>query len=470
MKMRAPKGFLAVAAVFVISACTTAAQTLHLPPHEKVVLKNGLTVLLLQKQGVPLVDFYGIVKTGAAADPANEAGLASTTAGLLRKGTKARTAEKFAADLDFIGGSFDAEAGSDFTAVTGECLTKDLDRGLDLFSDAVLHATFPQEEVDKLLKQSLDGVRSAKDDPESVLADYYLGYLFGMHPYGRPTEGDEVTLKNITREAILKFYEANYTPKNTILAVAGEFDSAEMKEKLETAFGGWSGNAAAAARIPAEKEVAGRRLLLVDKPDASQTYFAMGNVGTTATDPDRVAIRVVNTVFGGRFTSLLNEALRVESGYSYGAQSQFVNRRMPGAFLIASFTKNATTVPAIDLAIKVLDDFHKNGITQQQLDSAKNYMKGQFPPRIETGGQLARQIATDEYYGLGDDEINELTARIDAVTVGSANRVIAKDFPKDNLVFVLIGKASEIGPEVKKYAAQQDGRQISDPGFWPAPK
>lgn len=465
-----PNRLLILFAAFLMAASAATAQSLHLPPHEKMVLKNGLTVLLLQKQGVPLVNFYGIVKTGAAADPTNEAGLASTTAGLLRKGTKTRSAEKFAADLDFIGGSFDADAGSDFTAISGQCLTKDLDRGLDLFSDAVLHATFPQEEVDKLLTQSLDGVRSSKDDPQSVLADYYLGYLFGMHPYGRPNGGDEVTLKNITRDAVVKFYETNYTPKNTILAVAGQFDSAEMKKKLEAAFGGWSGDAAPAIRIAAEKEIEGKRVLLVDKPDATQTYFAIGNIGTTATDPDRVAIRVVNTVFGGRFTSLLNEALRVESGYSYGAQSQFVNRRMPGAFLMASFTKNATTVPAIDLAMKVLDDLHKNGISQQQLDSAKSYIKGQFPPRIETSGQLARQIATDEYYGLGDDEINELDARIDAVTVETANRVIAKHFPSENLVFVLIGKASEIGPQVKKYAAQQDSRKISDPGFWPAPR
>src|SRR6202035_4142560 len=115
-----------------------AAQTLHLPPHEKVVLKNGLTVLLLEKHGVPLVNLYALVKTGSAADPAGEDGVASVTAGLLRKGTKKRTAQQFAADLDYIGGEFEAEAGPDFTAIGAEFLTKDLARGLDLFSDALL--------------------------------------------------------------------------------------------------------------------------------------------------------------------------------------------------------------------------------------------------------------------------------------------------------------------------------------------
>jgi zinc protease len=470
MSTRILNRVLVLAAAAVIAAGAASAQSLHLPPHEKVVLKNGLTVLLMEKQGVPLVNFYAIVKTGAAADPPGESGLASITAGLLRKGTKNRTAQQFAADLDFIGGSFDAGAGSDFTSISAEFMTKDLDKGLDLFSDAVLRPTFPQAEVDKLLAQSLDGVKAAKDQPEAVLGEYFYGYLFGMNPYGRPEGGDEVTLKKIQRGAIVKFYESYYAPENTILAVAGEFDPAEMKEKLEATLGGWTTKAAPAAMIPAAAEVKGRRLLLVDKPDATQTYFAIGNVGTRVTDPDRVAIRVVNAVFGGRFTSLLNEALRVESGYSYGAESEFDSRKMPGAFLMASFTKNATTVQAIDLALKVLDDFHKNGVTPEQLASAKSYIKGQFPPAIETSAQLARRIAMDEFYGLGDDEINQLEARIDAVTTEKAEQVIEKHFPMDNLVFVLIGKASEIGPEVKKYAAEQDERKIGNPGFWPPEK
>src|SRR5437764_6968185 len=115
------------------------AQTVKLPPHEKVVLKNGLTVLLLEKHGVPMVNLHAIVKTGAAADPAGQEGLASITAGLLRKGTKSRAAQQFAADLDYIGGAFEAEAGPDFTSVSAEFLTKDLDRGLGLFADALLH-------------------------------------------------------------------------------------------------------------------------------------------------------------------------------------------------------------------------------------------------------------------------------------------------------------------------------------------
>jgi predicted Zn-dependent peptidase len=450
-------------------ASSAAAQTLHMPPHEKYVLKNGLTVLLLEKHGVPIINLYAIVKTGSAADPAGEEGLASITAGLLRKGTKARTAQQFAADLDYIGGVFDAEAGADFSSVSTEFLTKDLARGLELFSDSVLHPTFPQAEVEKLLAQAVDGVRGAKDDPQQVLGLYYYGYLYGTHPYGRPAGGDEVSLQRIKRDAIVKFYETNYAPGDTLLAVAGEFNGAEMRKKLDDVFGGWPARAVAAPSIAATAPAKSKRLLLVDKDDATQTYFALGNVGIARNDPDRVAIRVVNTIFGGRFTSELNEALRVESGYTYGASSFFDARKAPGPFGIFSFTKNETTTPALDLAVQVLQKLHKQGVTDEQLKSAKSYIKGQFPPNIETSRQLAQIIATHEFYGLGDEEVNQLEARVDAVTPDIAKQVIQKHFPSENLVFVLIGKASAIGPAVEKYAEKRDARAISEPGFWPPP-
>jgi zinc protease len=460
---------LTVMILGLLAGVGAAAQSIHIPPHEKLVLKNGLTVLLLEKHGVPIVSFDAIVKTGAAADPEGQEGLASITAELLRKGTKTRSAQQFAADLDYIGGSFGSDAGADFTSVSAEFLTKDLGPGLDLFSDALLHPTFPQAEADKVLAQNIDGVRSAKDNPQQVLGEYYAGYLFGARSYGRAEGGDELSLKRIDRDAIVKFYDSNYAPGNTILAVAGQFNASEMRKKLEEVLGAWAAKKVPEAAIPAAASVKGKKLLLVDKPDATQTYFAIGNVGTKVNDPDRVGIEVVNTVFGGRFTSLLNEALRVESGLTYGASSQFDSHREPGTFGMYSFTKNETTVQAIDLALQVLQKLHKDGITPEQLASAKSYIKGQYPPSIETSAQLARRIAQNEFYGLDDSEVNQLEARIGAVTPEVARQIIQKHFPDENLVFVLIGKASAIAPTVKKYAEKQDARPVSEPGFWPPP-
>lgn len=448
------------------AAKTTCAQSLHLPPHEKIVLKNGLTVLLLEKHGVPLLNATAIVKAGSLADPAGQEGLASITAGLLRKGTKTRTSRQFSDEIDFIGGQFEAEARADYTSVNAEFLTKDAGRGLDLVADALVHPTFPAEETKKLLAQSVDGIKAAKDSAQGVIFEYYEGYLYDGKGYGRPTGGDEVSLKKIRREAVAKFYEAYYTPGNTILAIAGDFNSAEIKRTVEEKFGGWPARTAPAIKAEAAAPVRGKRLLLVNKADATQTFFTVGNVATTATDPDRVAIRVVNTVFGERFTSLLNEALRVESGLTYGAQSFFVAEKQPGPFAMFSYTRNETTAQAMDLMLETLRKLHSEGLTAEQLASAKNYIKGQYPPTIETSRQLARLIASHEFYGLTDDEVNGLEARMNAVTLQTAKQIIDKHFPMDNLVFTVVGKADAIGPAMKKYAEKQDQKEITEEGFW----
>jgi zinc protease len=468
-RLKSARNFALLLMVVLGASAGLPAQTIHLPPHEKVVFKNGLTVLLLEKHGVPIVNFVALVKTGAAADPSGEEGLASITAELLRKGTENRTAQQFASEVDFTGGSFEAGAGSDFSITSAEFLNKDQTTGLDLLSDALLHPAFPQAEVEKLLAQNLDSVRSAKDEARSVLGIYYDGYLYNGNGYGRTENGDEISLKRIRREAVVKFYEKYYAPGNTILAVAGDFQAAEMKKRLEDIFGAWPSKPITAVKIPAVPTAKGKKLLLVDKPDATQTYFAIGNVGTAADEPDRVPVMLVNSVFGGQFTSLLNEALRVESGLSYGASSNFDTRKAPGPFAIYSFTKNESTVQAIDLALQVLQKLHKEGITEKQLAAAKSYIKGQFPPTLETSRDLAQIIATNEFFGLDDREINEFEARIDAVSVEVAQRTIQKHFPAENLVFTLIGKASEIGPAVRKYAEKQDVRLIGAPGFWPPP-
>jgi predicted Zn-dependent peptidase len=468
MSMSKKSRLLLILSVLIFPAALFA-QSIRIPPHEKVVFKNGLTVLLLEKHGVPIVNFAALVKTGSAADPVGEEGLASITAQLLKKGTQKRTAQQFAADADFTGGSVEADASADFSTVQAEFLNKDLARGLELYSDAMLHPVFPQAEVDKLLAQSLDGVRAAKDEARSVLGTYYDAYLFNGNGYGRPADGDEISLTKIRRDAIVKFYETYYAPGNIILAVAGDFQIGDTKKKLEDIFGQWPSKPVTPVKIPVLPPVKGRKLLLVDKPDSTQTYFAIGNVATAAGDPDRVAIRLVNTIFGGRFTSLLNEALRVESGLTYGAMSAFDPRKAPGPFGIYSYTKNESTEQAMDMTLQVLQKLHKQGITTDELASARSYIKGQFPPSIETSRQLAQIIVINEFYGLDDSEIDDLEARLDAVTPAIAQQVIQKHFPADNLVFTLIGKSADISSAAHKYAEKRDARAITEPGFWPPP-
>jgi predicted Zn-dependent peptidase len=456
---------IVVAAVTAVATLEAQTGGLKLPPHERLKLPNGMTLLLMERHELPLVSFRAIVNAGAVADPSGQEGLASLTAALLRKGTRTRTADQFSAQLDFLGGQFNASVAADYASISAQFMKKDVGTGLDLLADALENATFPQEEVSKLIQQRVDGIKADKDQALAVLPRYFNAYLYGRHPYGRPKDGDEKSLPGITREAIVKFHLAAYTPGNTILAVVGDFDRSEMERMLSQRFGPWGAQAASAIAVPDAADIQGKRLLLVDKPDATQTYYSIGNIGVARTNPDRVPLWVVNTVFGGRFASMLNTELRIKSGLTYGADSYFDERKSRGPFVISTYTRTATTEKAMDMTLEVLKRLHEKGIAQEELELAKSYIKGQFPPTIETSGQLASQLAQLEFYGLDEREINDLYPKIDAMTLADAQRVIHQYFPLDNLVFVVIGKAAEISSVVRKYAPQVDTRSITEPGF-----
>jgi predicted Zn-dependent peptidase len=190
----------------------------------------------------------------------------------------------------------------------------------------------------------------------------------------------------------------------------------------------------------------------------------IGQKGVRRDNKDRVAIDVVNTILGGRFTSWLNDELRVNAGLTYGAGSGFASNKEAGMFRISTFTKNKTTEECIDLALEVYGRLHSKGIDAETLSSAKNYVKGQFPPDYETAGSLARFLTSMFIYGYTEDYINNFISNVDKVDAAKVKDVIAKYFPKDNLQIVLIGKSSEIKEKVKKYGELTE-KNITDAGF-----
>jgi len=204
--------------------------------------------------------------------------------------------------------------------------------------------------------------------------------------------------------------------------------------------------------------------MIVDKDDARETTFMIGIEGVAWNNPDLTQIDVINTILGGRFTSWLNTELRINSGLTYGARSGFRHYKYGGTFYAYSFTAKENTVEAIDLTLEVFDRLHQDGIDEETLSSAKNYMKGQFPPGYETSGDLANLLTTMFFYGLDDSYINNFEENVDAMTVERAKEIIAKYFPKENLQFVLIGKADEIRDKVTKYGKISE-KNIEEDGF-----
>ena len=250
-----------------------------------------------------------------------------------------------------------------------------------------------RQEFAKARTLAVQSIAAAKDaDPRQLIGIYGDAWLFRGHPYGRPTEGSEKSLESISLDDLKSYYAAQCGGDRLIVTVVGDIRAAEMKRRLEAAFGGWQKSTVAAPAATAMARVQGRRVLLVDKPGATQTYFWLGNVGADRTDPARAAQSVANTIFGGRFTSMLNTELRIKSGLSYGASSGFARLTEPGAFQITSYTQTEKTSEAMDLALATLDRLHSEGLDADAIASAKSYLLGQFPT-IDRDQRPAREPA-----------------------------------------------------------------------------
>jgi zinc protease len=424
----------------------------RLPPYTRTVLPNGIVLDVVPRADVPLVTIQAVIRGGVESEPLHVAGLASVTAEALRRGTLQRTADQFSEQLDALGASWSTNVDTQSTAISTEFLAKDFDSALDLVHDALVNATFPAKEIDKLLAQRVDRAKSAKDNPGLIVRDYYRTFFYGAkHPYGRP--GDELSYARMKRDDMVAYHKRMYVGKNLIIVAAGDLNAAEAAKKLTGAFASLeAGKEYTWAKL--DKAVAGgTRIAIVDKPESTQTRFLIGQPGIERTNPDRIALWVVNTVFGGRFTSILNNELRVNTGLTYGASSFFDQNHLPGSLYVTSFTGTETTAKAIDLALELMKRLRQKGITAEQLQSAKNYLKGTYPSEhLETADQIAEAISEIELFDLNRDDVDDLFARIDAVTLERANEVAKRYYTTDNLTFVLLGNAGTIASEIKKYA------------------
>ena len=471
VRFRASVAALLGAAVLVAASASAATGTpggVRLPEFERVTLGNGAELALMPKRDTPLVAMNVVVRGGSLADAPGREGTAALLAELMQKGAGGRDGAQFAEAIENVGGELVIAAGAESLSVGASFLARDLGLMIELASDALLRPRLTAAEFDKVRDRAIQSIAAAKDaDPRALVGEYGDAWLFRGHLYGRPVGGSEESLATVTLDDLKRHYEAQVRGDRLIIAVVGDFDVADVRRRLEAAFGTVGraqGNAPAATRAPA---VEGRRVLLVDKPGAAQTYFWLGNVGASRTDPERTAQALVNTVFGGRFTSMLNTELRIKSGLTYGARSNFDRLAEPGAFSITSFTATESTVQALDLALATLDRLHAEGLDSATLESARTYLLGQFPPTIETNGALAGRLSELLLYGLGADDVNEFAARVTAVDAAAAKRTIGQAFPVSrDLAIVLVGDAARIREQVGKYGPVTE-MKITDPRFAP---
>ncbi|HPF26251.1 MAG TPA: pitrilysin family protein [Steroidobacteraceae bacterium] len=420
--------------------------SVRVPAHERLQLPNGLTVILMPRREVPLIAFTAVVRGGSLADPAGKAGVASIVAGMLDKGAGARTAFQFADAVAGVGGSFSAGAGTESIAVSGEFMSRDRALMIELLADALLRPRLDAAEFDKLRNRQVELIKATKDsDPSGLLTDYGRAFLFQDHPYGRPVDGSESSLNLLQHDDIVRFHRNQVGADRATLVFAGDLDAAWMRAAITKAFGNWPRAQGDTPVLEPAPRVQGRRVLLVDSPGSVQTYFWIANVGVDRQYAGRPALDLVNTLYGGRFTSILNTELRIKSGLSYGASSGFSRGRVPGEFAIRSFVLTENTGKAVDLALTTLGALRTDAIAPEMLESARAYVLGQYPLRLETAAHWAATLGDLELFGLPLSYIEGYGPSLQAVDATAIRAVIADAFPKpQDVVIVMIGDAVRI--------------------------
>lgn len=458
--------FLLVISALACSA--TLADGVTLPDAERVVLANGTVLILNEKHDVPLIGLQAVVRGGAAADPSGKHGLANLLAGLLEKGSGKRGSAEFAEAIASVGGQLSASANLESIAITANFMSKDAPLMVELVADMLQRPKLDATEFRKLRDRSINLIKAAKgSDPGELMPAYANAFLFGDHPYGNPVGGSESSLAAMTHKDLLAYYAGGLGGDRLIVSVSGDFDIPTMREALTAAFGDWRAATGAPLEVPAPVRVDSSRVYLIDKPGATQTYFYIGNTGVARGFAGRAELDLANTVFGGRFTSMLMTELRTKSGLSYSAGSILSRYSQPGSVFISSFTETGTTVSALDVAIGTLGQLKDAGLDGSMLSSARNYVMGQFPPRLETAEQLAGVFASLEADGLDASYINDYGSSLAAATPESVATVIDSVYPsREALVFVVLGDADLIREQVAAYGPVTE-ISISEPRFHP---
>ena len=427
------------------------AQKIHVPPSTRHSLSNGLTVILMEYKKVPVVHFRLITRGGSAQDPDGLEGITGVTTSLMRQGTTTRTATQLAEAVDFMGGTLSASAGLDYCAVNGQVLKKDMDAGLDLFSDIILNPVFSQEELERERKQRLADLDAMKENPGGVASIMFSKTVYGTHPYGRQSFGTKASIGSLTREQIIGYYRKIFMPNNSVLVVVGDFTSKDMLEKIQSKFGGWKFGDKNENVLPHPARINGKKVVLVDKPDATQTQIRIGNIGVDAKNPDIFAIDVANGVFGNGFTSRLVDELRVKRSLTYGAGSGFPNNLYGGTYIISTFTKNQTLGETVDVVLDELRKYREKGATADEVKKARNYLSGEFARSLQAPEALASNVTSVELYGFPSDYLDTYIEKLKSVTNADVQRVVREHFLIDDLLFVFVGPAKQDSSIVEHY-------------------
>jgi zinc protease len=425
------------------------ARTLQLPTPATATLPNGLTLILNERRGLPIVAAQLVFKTGSDANPLDKPGLANFTAAMLDEGTAARNALQIADELARLGGSLATNSSMDSTTVSVRSLSSTFPALLDLTADVVLRPSFPADEIERQRANRVAQLIQQRDNPTAVAATVTAAALYGpQHPYGYSELGTEAAVKAMSREDMLAFWKQNYVPNNAALVVAGEITMKELRALAEKAFGQWQRGTPAKPQLGAPAGTQAK-IVIVDKP-GPQTQLRVASIGAARSSPDFRPLQVTNLALGGLFSSRINMNLREKNGYSYGANSQFTFRRTPGPFQVSSAVRLDATADAAREIFNEVRGMSERPVTADELRGAKDALVNSLPGAFETSASAVGNFANTFIYDLGIDYYANYAEEVQAVTREQALAVTKKYLVPDSLTVIAVGDRKAIEPTLQK--------------------
>ncbi len=405
---------------------------------KRSVLKNGLTLLIVERHNLPVVKVSIGIKAGSLIEPEEKAGLSSITASLLTEGTTNRTSSQTSEEIEFVGGSVGASGGRDYMTASLSVLKKDVELGFEILSDIILNPIFPEDEFNKKMKRIKAGLKASEDNPGHVASREFKKAVFGTHPYGRLITGSAESLEMIKREDLSDFHSAYYVPNNAIISVVGDITTEEAEGLINKYFAEWKAKGVKNPSLPALNNQKEKKTIKIDK-SLTQANIILGHIGVSRDHPDYYKLSVMNYILGGGgFASRLMINIREDKGLVYSIHSYFAPNKYGGSFQVSLQTKNESANTAIDEVIKEIKTISTTLVSDTDLSDAKSFLTGSFPMRMETSSRIAGFLVAVEFYGLGLNYIDDYSSYINVITKEDVLSVAKKYLDSDNYILVVV--------------------------------
>jgi zinc protease len=426
-------------------------RPLNLPAPTETMLENGLRVVVVEQERLPLVSFRLAFRTGDAFDPPELPGLADLLSDMLAEGTETRTSRQIAEEVARYGATLSAGASSDYTTVAASSLAAYAEEVLELLADVALRPSFPEDELNLVKANAQQNLIAQRAQPSFLASEAVARVLFGEHPYSVVSPTPE-SLEALTRERLLSQHRAKFVPNNAVLLIAGDVRRDSLLARVEELFGGWSPGEVEDPRFPSPPTLEGRAVYVVNRPGSAQTNIVVANRGIRRTDPDYFAVLVMHTILGGTASARLFMNLREEKGYTYGAYSQLDARRYAGSFRATAEVRTPVTGASLKEIFYELERIRSEDVSEKELTDAKSYLAGIFPIRLETQEGLVEQLLQMRMHNLAPDYLDTYRERIMRVTREDVRRVANLYVTPDNAAVVLVGDATEVREQAAPYA------------------